>query len=315
VHLGPGTVAVEATRVFEVGQPVEIAPGTTLVMGRDASLIFRGRLTARGTAEAPIHFVARDKRWGGIALLGPATAGSEISHFTLARGSMPEWDDGIFSGTLCVHDTRDVRVTEGRFEDDKSRDAVLHAAYVEGLALESLEIRGARGDAFDLELVQGTVRRALVVGAGQEALDLMTSRVAVSDSRFLDCGGNGISAGQDSQLDLRDTLVAGASVGVLVKSGARVRMDQVLVYRNPVGIELRLRGQVHPEPSRLEAAALFAVDCPTPTRVTDGDAAQAPAPRTLLGQADLAELRSRVLGIAGWDELEEALAVLRGGTP
>ncbi|MDI7267675.1 MAG: CotH kinase family protein, partial [Myxococcota bacterium] len=314
-RLGPGRVRIERTTVYGPGEDVEIAPGTTLEMATGASLVFRGRLQARGTAEAPILFVPLDRRWGGIAILGRGAAGSELAHFVIRGGTVPAWSLATFPATLSVHDTRDVRIFHGRFVDNRPVDDVLHAAYVSGLAIDQVEIRGAPADAVDLEMVEGTVARMTVVGAGQEALDLMDSRVIVADSRFLDCGGNGISAGQGTSLDLRSTLVAGAAVGLLVKSGSTARVDEGLFHRDAVAVLLRVPGERRRDRSRLEIDDAAASSCGKPLVVEGGRLGDQPGLGTELSPTALPGLRERVLGLASWSSLDEALAVLRGAAP
>ena len=58
--------------------------------------------------------------------------------------------------------------------------------------------------------------------AGDEGLDLMASRIELSDSALLGCGGSGVSAGEETRVDIRDTLVAASKVGVLAKNASEV---------------------------------------------------------------------------------------------
>jgi len=190
----------------------------------------------------------------------------------------------------------------------------LHAAYVQGLTLGDLEIRGTLDDAVDYEFVTGVVHALTVVGAGQEALDLMGGAVVLSDSRLLDCGGNGISVGSGARFVAARVLVAGSRVGLLVKSGSRARLEDVLFRDDVTAAVVRVAGEHWPGTSRLRTRRTRVVDCRTPLRVENGVLDSAPDLQPGLEAGALGGLRG-VLGLADWDELEPALRRWRESSP
>jgi hypothetical protein len=261
VRIGPGTVEVKKTRVFGPHQTVRIAPGTSLKMGKDASLIFFGPVAFMGTVKEPIVVKPSSQApWGGIAVQGPATAGSVFSHVRAAGGTVPRSGTVPYPAMVNIHDTKNIVVKNCRFGRDSGSEDMLHAAYVEDLTVEDTLVEDAASDAFDLEFVTGVLRRVKVLRAGDEGLDLMGSRVELVDCVLVGCSGNGISAGEESHLRVRDTLVAGSKVGVLAKNASVVELSDSLFYRNKIGIQVYRRDVRFQGESKVSSDVLFVVD-------------------------------------------------------
>ncbi|HSA21964.1 MAG TPA: CotH kinase family protein, partial [Myxococcota bacterium] len=142
VSLGPGEVPVEGQRVYARHQAVVIEPGTTLRLGPGASLIFLGTLEVRGSQESPVQVVASGgEPFGGLALQGPGTAGSRLSHLIVLGGDRPAWRSASYSAALEVQDTERIEI-----RDCKLRGATregLHVGSVRGLTVDGLEVEDA----------------------------------------------------------------------------------------------------------------------------------------------------------------------------
>ncbi|MBN1772732.1 MAG: CotH kinase family protein [Deltaproteobacteria bacterium] len=314
VRLGPGTVRVDETREYRPGETVSIAPGTTVELAKGASLVFRGPLFAVGTAEAPIRFVAQDKRWGGLALLGPGTAGSRLVHFEVDGATAPEVPLTTTPSAVDIQDTAAVVVAHGRIRGGKKQAETFRAAYVRGLLLGDLELREARGDALDLEFVLGAIQGLTVVDAGQEALDVNGGRVTLADARLLDCGANAISVGSGARLRAARVLVAGSRTGLLVKAGSRVRLVDVLFERTGTAAVVRVSGENWPGDSRLQLERTHASGCGAGLLVEDGALDPRPDLQSGLPGDALRRLRES-LGLAAWSELDGVLRRWREELP
>jgi hypothetical protein len=315
VTIGPGTVEIAETREFGPHERVVVMPGTTVEMAPGTSWILRGGLAAIGTAEAPVRFVAGRGRWGGLLLVGPGAAGSVLQHVEVRGGSAPAARLTAPTGMLDVLDTHDVRVAHCRFHADAKVDQVVHAAYVDRLRIDDVEIRNAPDDALDIEFSTATVRRLTVVGARQEGLDVNGGRVALSDSRLLDCRGNALSAGSGARIDVTGTLLAGSRVGLLVKGGAVARLDGVLFYDDGTAAVLRTVDDRASRRTRLLPGEAYRASCPEAIRIEGTRSGPAPVLLHPLPDSALGTLRSDVLGLDDWSTLDRGLAALRRGLP
>ena len=268
VRLGPGVVAVPETRIFGAAETVVIAPGTEFRLAKRASLIFRGRLLAEGSEHEPIRFVPKKSRWGGVALQGGGTAGSRLAYVEFVAGTSPKFGLNSFPGMLNIHDTANVVVEHASFSGNRKSDDALHAAYVQGLKLSDSRFVDVASDALDMEFSSGVVERLVVVGAGDECIDLMGSTVEVSGVALADWRGSAISAGEETRVTLRNALLASGNVGVLAKNGSKVRLEGVLLSGNDIGLQVEYVSDRYRGKSRLGGTSVHAVGC---GRVTEGD--------------------------------------------
>jgi len=307
VRLGPGTVEIEETRVFGPHQTVFIAAGTSFRMGKDASLIFSGPVAFQGTAKEPIKIGPASKEpWGGVAVQGPAAAGSYLDYVQASGGTVPRSATVPYPAMVNIHDTRNIAVRSCRFSKDNGAEDVFHAVYVDGLNVEDTLVEDASSDAFDLEFVSGTLKRVRVRRAKDEGLDLMGSDVELVDSVMLGCGGNGISAGEETDLRVRDTLVARSGVGTLAKNASTVQLSDSLFYKNQVGIQVYRRDVRFQGESKVASDVLFVVKSKKDIKRDDRsqDSLDLGRIQRRLPQAGVLEhLAKDVLALEHWDEL------------
>lgn len=308
ISLGPGAVAIEGTRVFAASQRVKVAPGTRLSMGPNASLIFYGPVDFAGTAAAPILIrAAGSRRWGGIAIQGPASAGSRLSHVDIAGGTMPQLTGFHYSGMVNLHDTRDLSVSNSRFADNQGSDDLIHTVYVQNLQARDNRIDSAFSDAWDIEFSQARIEGLKVVGSGDDGIDLMGTELELAHSVLLDCRGNGISAGEESRVRVKDSLIADSRVGALAKNASRVSFSQSLLYRNRIGLRLEQKALYYTAASSMDGDGLAIAAAQTPISL-DQAAEHAKSPQPAFtsdyqAQPALNPLRQK-LGITGWPALD-----------
>ncbi|MCP4679363.1 MAG: hypothetical protein GY854_28510 [Deltaproteobacteria bacterium] len=318
IRLGPGTVDVSTTRVFEKHQRVEVAPGTHFVMGENASLVFLGPVVFQGTGEAPIVIAgAGGESWGGVALQGPGTAGSSLAHVHATGGTTPRYRMIPYPGMINIHGTKNITIKHCRFGDNTLSDDVVHTAYLKNLSVENTEIADAFSDAFDLEFTSSSLRRITTKRAGDDGLDLMGGKTSVADSVFLDNSGYGISAGEESEVEILDTLIAGSKSGLLAKNASEVSINGSLLYRNKSGVRVYKKTVRYVGESRITSDVLFVVGS---EKVVKRDKKSKDAlelgriQRRLPTDGTLDHLAENVLGLDGWNDLESFIkAETEGG--
>jgi CotH kinase protein len=260
VRLGPGQLSIDATRVFEADEAVTVEPGTQLRLGPGVSLIFLGPVHFLGQRQKPIVISAAGAAaWGGIALQGPGTQGSEWHSVELEGGTRPSFRSTDYPALVDVHDTSDILFDDCQFEGQASQLDTLHFAYVKSGEIRDSSFRGSPKDAVDLEYSSVALRLVRIVGAGDDGLDLMGSQVKLSDSLILGAVGNGISAGEESQVDVQNSLVSDCKVGVLAKNAAHVSLSSSLLFRNSTGVHTYQRTVRYAGPSEVTANVLFVV--------------------------------------------------------
>jgi len=309
IVFGPGPVTIDTTRVFESHEQVTFAAGTEVRLAAGASLVFLGPVHAEGTLAAPVRFRSGGAEpFGGILLLGPATAGSRFVHVDIHGGSHPEYRAMSTPSVMNIYDTADITLKRVTISGAVDADDLIHMTYVDGFRLHEVTVLDAPVDGIDIEMSTGDIRGARVLWPGDECIDLMGSRIRLVDSLLVGCTNNGISAGEETELRVHGAIVADARVGVLAKNGSTVRISRSLIYRAERALRTNRREVHYDAASVINAQDLYAVDCDDlskrakKTRIDTED-----LHRDLPVDGDLDYLRRQVLGLSDWNELDRYL--------
>jgi hypothetical protein len=307
VRVGPGRVAVPETRVYSSDEDVEVEAGTEIEVGTGASLVFLGRVRMLGTEARPIVVRGADAiPWGGVALQGRGTSGSEFSHVTFRGGTGPSWRNVTYPAMVNVHDTKEVRFRDCVFENNASPLDLFHAAYVKGLRIEDSVVRNAAGDGIDLEYTNATIRGLTIESVGDDAVDLMGSKVDMRQVFLVGGHGYGLSAGEESRVLCTNLFAGGFEAGVLAKNASEVRLAATLLYRNRWGVRVYKRESRFEGDSSVRADEVFAVGNEHPTKL-DGESRHAiqvtRLTTTLAADGSLEFLRDGVIGLESWTRL------------
>ncbi len=261
VTLGPGNISLPSTRIFGPNETVTIMPGSRLHLGPGVSLIFLGRVTFDGQQHDRIEVLPLGSApFGGIAIQGPHTSGSRLSYVSIGGGTQPSWRSVQYPGMIDVHDTHDVMIEGCRFGNNGGETDTLHVAYVKRLDVRDTSFLKVPEDAFDLEYTTADLRGLRVSNAGDDAFDLMGSQVRLGDSIILGSEGNGISAGEGSDVNVENTLIATSKVGVLVKNASKVALSGSVLFRNGTGVRTYQRTVRYAGDSEVTANVLFVAE-------------------------------------------------------
>ncbi len=265
VVLGPGEVVVNETRVFAPDQTVQVQPGTTFKFAPSASLIFLGKVNFAGTDDAPIVLEGQSELpWGGLSIRGLGATGSHLKHVHIHGGTVPAWRNVSFAGMLSINDTSDIEIEHCQFGDNSGKGDVVHVAYVDGLRVTDSTIHDAAADAWDLEFSKGELQRVQVKNIGDDGLDTMGSNVRVSDSTFIDCAGNGLSAGEQSKVFLRSSLIANCKTGVLAKNDSKADLANSVLFNTATGVRVYTRSVRYSGDSRVVGDEVFVANAEKP---------------------------------------------------
>jgi hypothetical protein len=236
VILGPGTVDMTQTLVVQPEQQLTIAPGTQLLMHPNVSLVSYGRVTALGTADAPIVFRAvGHKPWGSFAVVGKQAADSQLSYVDVSGGSVATVNRIFFKGMVSVYGTSGFKVDHGHFSSNQRGDDAVNVAS-SSFTFTNSHWEDARADALDIDEGQGTIEDCTFERTGNDALDLMGSTVKIRRFRTTLSGDKGISVGEGSTVDLSDSVIDGAVTGIEIKDGSEVHVKNSELRGNKLAI-------------------------------------------------------------------------------
>jgi len=215
---------------------LRLEPGVTLHLDPDVSLItFRG-ISARGTADHPIHLQPTDpeKPWGALGV-ARAPEASVLSFLTVSGGSKTSFQGIEFDGQLSFN-ASDVYVDNSEIYDAKKAD---------GLSVKraSFEVHHSQfvangSDGIDSEWSTGQIGESLFINNEDDGVDLADSIVRIDESSFHWMGDKSISAGERSRVTVVSTRLSDSEVAIASKEDSRVDVRDTEFRRNHTGFSL-----------------------------------------------------------------------------
>ncbi len=268
VKFGPGEVTIDRNVLFGSETSITIQPGTTMRLAPDISIEIRGKITAKGTADKPIRFLptTKGKPWGVFALHGKGTKGSSFSHCEWRDGSTAKLRMVLRTGMVSIIDTEDITLRNCYIGKNHLGDDALHFGYVTGGEVRECEFEGARSDAFDLDITEDVrIIGCVFHHSGNDALDLMTSKVEVTDCHFHDTGDKGISVGEATTLHLLNSKFERCVIGLEIKDKSIAHVDSnTRLIDCQTGVNLNRKNTRYTNGGTIIADDLWVINSPQP---------------------------------------------------
>ena len=218
--------------------PVRITAGTEIRLDPGISLVFRRKLTAIGTTEAPITILrtsdnaSSNEPWGTIALQGAGTRGSHLRHVKISGGSGDNIEAIPYTGMLSIHETSDILLEGLHLGPNQIEDDTLHLVYVDNAVIRNLVVESAFGDGVDIDISQAIFDGGRVLRSTNDGIDLMSSDAIITGMEISGSGDKGVSVGERSRAVVHNSALQQNKIGVESKDASRVTLTHVDLKRN-----------------------------------------------------------------------------------
>lgn len=232
-HILRGNIDVKSDFVFKENEKVKIESGTIFTMYPGTSVFFYGEVTANGSENKPIRFIAKDrlKPWGSVVLQGKKSSGSLFNYVEFSGGSVTSRNLINYTAQFNIHDTSDFKVTNCKVGHNHIGDDSMHIAYSSGTVDKTL-FYNARSDALDIDISQVSITNSIFINSGNDSLDLMTTEANVKNNLFINAGDKGISTGEWSFGNFSNNLFYQCFIGVEVKDKSIVHAENSIFINN-----------------------------------------------------------------------------------
>ena len=235
-----GTVRLAENLYIPREDTLIIAPGATLQLAPDVSVVVYGQLHAVGTAGQPITVepAVAGRPWGTFALQGERTNGSRIAHFRARGGGGAVIGEVEYTGAVSVQYSHQITIEHLEITGNMRSDDAFHA-YHATVIMTDCVFRNTIGDAIDFDFAGGRIQRCRFDQAGNDAIDLMTSNPLIADNDIRNSGDKGISVGEDSHPLVFNNVIRGNVRGVEVKDHSEPLLLNNTITDNRVGVAAR----------------------------------------------------------------------------
>ncbi len=234
IRVRPGSWTVDRDLVVPQGYRLRAGAGARLDLVRSAMILSRSALELRGEATDPVVIESSDGTGQGVLVLD-AGEQSTLLHVAFRGLRNPDRSGWKLTGAVTFYRSP-VAISRCEFGANQSEDSLNLVR--SPFEIEEIFVHDTSSDAFDADFSDGVIRRSFFRGMVNDAIDVSGSRVTVSSVRIEKAGDKGLSAGEHSDLTIRDTEVRDSKIGVASKDRSTVVAEGLRVIDGKIGFAL-----------------------------------------------------------------------------
>ena len=210
---------------------VVITAGTQIDIVNNGGLIINGNLSMMGTADEKIVFTSSDSTSMGVTILGPDKV--VIEHVEMYNQGTLDYKGWTLTGALTVYES-EVFIKHLLIDGNSCEDA-LNTIRCQ-VDVRHIAIKNTWGDGYDADFCSGYFAHSSFENTGNDCVDFSGSKVEIEDINITNSGDKGISAGERSNLTVKNITIDGCLTGLASKDGSHLTGDQINVKKATIGI-------------------------------------------------------------------------------
>lgn len=223
---GPGNKLILAEGTYEISQPliipagyeVIIDAGVTINLSRNAPFISYSVMNILGTPEKAVIIKSSDGTGNGFTVL-QAPGRSVVKHAVFDRLNTLDRQGWILTGAVTFYES-DVDFYQTTFQNNFCEDGlnIIRSAFT----IDHCELLNTFSDALDVDFGQGSITNSNFSYLGNDGIDVSGSRISVNHCLVTQSNDKAISAGENSQVEVMNTRLSGAVIGIASKDQSSV---------------------------------------------------------------------------------------------
>lgn len=239
IVIGPGEIVIDKNLIGAENQKIIIKPGTHILMGKNISLLsFGGIKIGSDKSNSSIVKISKLNKkhpWGIIGSIGNFE--NEIYNSHITGGSKDFLKNIFFSGMVTLTNSENIKIKDSHFGDNTGGDDTLHINYSDSI-VENSTFSNCFGDCIDFDYSKVKGKSLIISEANNDGLDFMTSTGKLEDIVISGSGDKGISAGENSNLEVFNLELKKNYIGIAAKDQSTVTIDSSSILNSDIGIDI-----------------------------------------------------------------------------
>lgn len=235
ITVGPGLWRLDREFFVPRGYTFNVLPGTTVQLSNGASIISEGRLLWLGTQDKKIVVENPTGTGRGILVLS-APAKSALAHVIFRGLANPLRNEYASRGAISFYQS-DLSITDTIFEGNIESDDFLNVVRAR-VDIKNSVFRDTNADAVDIDFGRANFDSVRFERIGNDAIDISGTYALARNLDIQRVGDKGISVGEKSTIDLSESRIEGAAVGIAIKDLSHLSAHNVWIGTTPIGVAL-----------------------------------------------------------------------------
>ena len=258
IKIKQGIYNIKTNIIIADGFKLNIASGTTLLLGEGVSFLSRGSVSMQGTNDLPIK-IARlnaDKPFGTFAIMGNGVNNStvNINHLIVDGGSQALVNGISFTGQMSIHQA-DVTIDNSIFMNSLSDDGI-------NIKYSKVNIKHSKfinnfGDQIDLDFCDAVVtnniflyeKSKILNSVSTDGLDISGTTAKVQHNSFKNFSDKGISIGEKSTVLINNNNFEKNTLAIAVKDASQAFIGENTFNLNALDLSQYIKKKFYAVPT------------------------------------------------------------------
>lgn len=225
--------------IIPKGLTLNIEKGTTLIMGKNTSIISYSPINFKGTAIEPIFVRSKtnDSNFGTIAMVLENTQNVFLNHLKISGGSEKFANGTFFNGALSIHNAN-IYMDSCAVQTCLADDGINFKR--SNVTIKKSKFINNNSDHIDLDFCNAIIESSEFINFdgdnSGDGIDLSGSSVIMKNNDIRYCGDKGISVGEKSSVLIYGNSIEDNQIGIAVKDSSRALILENIFDSNVINI-------------------------------------------------------------------------------
>ncbi|MCK8481786.1 right-handed parallel beta-helix repeat-containing protein [Psychroserpens algicola] len=225
------SVTISAPLVIPKGYVFQVKAGTKIDIVNGGKIVSYSPLKLRGNKEKLIEFYSSDKKGQGILILSEGLE-SNLTYVEFNNLTHPKHGNWSVTGAVTFYESP-VKLEHVSVKNNTCEDAlnIVRTSFT----MKNCLISGTQSDAFDGDFVKGTISDCKFNNLGNDAIDVSGSDLIIEKVIISNAGDKGLSAGEDSKMQVNDVQISKSEIGIAGKDLSIVKGENLTIIDTKLG--------------------------------------------------------------------------------
>jgi len=203
----------------------KLTAGNEIDIRNGGKIISFAPLQFEGTQQKPIRIYSSDDKGQGIVVFADGKK-SKLTHVIFDNLTNPEHGYWNVSGAVTFYESP-VELTDVTISNNASEDGlnIVRTSF----KMKNCTFKNTQSDAFDGDFVTGELSNSKFINSGNDAVDVSGSKIIINNITINKTGDKGLSAGEQSVMEVKNLTILNSEIGVASKDLSTVTIDNVVM--------------------------------------------------------------------------------------
>jgi hypothetical protein len=237
INFANGRLKIDREIIIPEDYIVNFQAGSEITFSNKGLILSYSAIKINGTANNPIIFKSDqindiDNHGYGISVVN-ANKVSKIEYAIFKDLSHPKIIKGYgFTGSVNFFNSN-IKIENSKFINNLYGDDYLNIIS-SNFEIRNVNFMNSKHDAIDFDYSNGTIENLFISNTGNDALDFSGSKVELKDILINSVGDKGISAGEKSEINVKNLKIENANIAVASKDLSNLKIENFKVNNSKV---------------------------------------------------------------------------------